>query len=69
MNHIFTKQILWWKKKMALWKNERAWNNQFPPLSCHPPYISLEELRKLQHIIDMRRQRREVLILQSASEM
>lgn len=69
MNYIFLKPIQWWKKKVAHWKNEQAWNNQFPPLSCHPPYVSLEDLRKLQQIIDMRRQRREVLVLQTASEM
>ena len=68
MNRFFAEMKLRLKKRLANWKAEREWNNQFPPLSCHPPYVSPEEMERLEQILEKRRQRREELKKQTASE-
>ena len=32
------------EKRNAYRKAKKEWNNQFPPISCHPPFISTEEI-------------------------
>lgn len=37
---------------------ERKWNNQFPPLSCHPPFASPDEIEKIEAILETRRNKK-----------
>ena len=67
MNNLLAKSRLRMRKRLAYRKAERAWNDQFPPLSCHPPYVSPEELKKLDRILEERRHRRSIQEQESAS--
>lgn len=58
MNSVFTELIHKWKKRVLYWKYEHLWNNQFPPISCHPPYASPEELEELEQILGRRREKK-----------
>lgn len=69
MNNLLAKLRSRMKKRLAYRKAEKAWNNQFPPLSCHPPYVSPEELEELERILDRRKQNRKAIQLQTASEL
>jgi len=44
------------EKKRAYRKAAEEWEKQFPPLSCHPPYVSQEELETLEQMLKERRQ-------------
>ena len=68
MNNLFAKLRSRMRKRLAYRKAERTWNDQFPPLSCHPPYVSPEELEELERILDRRKQSRKAIQLQTASE-
>ncbi len=38
-------------------EKQREWEKQFPPLSCHPPYASPEELEKTEQLLEAHRRR------------
>lgn len=44
------------EKKRAYRRAAKEWEKQFPPLSCHPPYVSPEEMETLERILKERRQ-------------
>ena len=69
MIDVFTELKLKLKKRLAYRKAEGAWNAQFHPLSCHPPYVSPKELEELERILDRRKQSRKAIQLQTASEL
>ena len=48
-NRIGRKEIL---------RAERKWNNQFPPLSCHPPFASPNEIEMIEAILETRRNKK-----------
>ena len=56
-----------WEHRRAYRKAARDWEKQFPLLSCHPPYVSSEELKKLDRILEKRRHRRSIQEQESAS--
>lgn len=56
-----------WARWRAYRKAAREWDKQFPLLSCHPPYVSPEELKELDRILEERRHRRNVQMQKSAS--
>ena len=68
MIDVFADLRLKMMKRLAYRKAEREWNNQFPLLSCHPPYVSPKELEELERILDRRKQNRKATQLQTASE-
>lgn len=35
----------------------KEWEKQFPPLSCHPPYVSPEKMEKLEQLLELHRKR------------
>ncbi len=39
------------EKRRAYRRAAKEWEKQFPPLSCHPPYVSPEEMEKLEQIL------------------
>ncbi len=45
------------EKSHAYRRAAKEWEKQFPPLSCHPPYVSPEEIEKLERILKERRQK------------
>jgi len=40
-----------WEKRTAYRKAKKEWNNQFPLLSCHPAFASMEEIVQLEHLL------------------
>lgn len=56
------------EKRNAYRKAKKEWNNQFPPISCHPPFISTEEMNQLEQILRERKRNRKGLKIQTASE-
>ena len=68
MSNEFTELRRKINKRLMHRKAEKAWNKQFPLLSCHPPYVSQEELEELERILDRRKQNRKTTQLQTASE-
>lgn len=40
-----------WEKRRAYRKAAKEWEKQFPPLSCHPPYVSPEEIETLEQML------------------
>ena len=63
-----------WAEQKSRWEHRRAYRKaarerekQFPLLSCHPPYVSPEELKKLDRILEKRRHRRSIHEQESAS--
>ena len=61
MNCLFAEMFQKWKKRVAYRNDEHEWNNQFPPISCHPPFVSTDELEELELILEIRRRKRKVL--------
>ena len=56
-----------WEKRREYRKAAREWEKQFPPLSCHPPYVSPEELEELKQMLEARRRELGIEKEQSAS--
>ena len=69
MNNLLAELRLRIRKRLTYRKAEREWNDQFPLLSCHPPYVSPEELEELERILDRRKRSRKAIQLQTASEL
>lgn len=43
------------EKRHANRRAAKEWEKQFSPLSCHPPYVSPEEMKKLEQILKERK--------------
>ncbi len=43
------------EKRRANRRAAKEWEKQFPPLSCHPSYVSPEEMEKLEQILEERK--------------
>lgn len=39
------------EKRCAYRRAAKKWGKQFPPLSCHPPYVSPEEIETLEQML------------------
>ena len=63
-----------WAEQKSRWEHRRDYRKaarerekQFPLLSGHPPYVSPEELKKLDRMLEERRHRRSIQEQESAS--
>lgn len=45
------------KQRIKRRRAEREWESQFPPLSCHPPFVSSKEMDLLEKILEERRRK------------
>lgn len=45
------------EKRRAYRRAAKEWEKQFPTLSCHPPYVLPEEMKKLEQILKECRQK------------
>ena len=57
-----------WKKGFNYARAKREWDQQFPLLSFHPPYVSLEDSAKLEQIQESRNRKNQSMKKQYASE-
>lgn len=48
----------YWKKRCVYYRAVKEWNQSFPPVSFHSPYVSAEEMEKVEQILKERKIRR-----------